>query len=163
MTGPELKARRKELGLTMQDIADRVGLVHRQQVYEWERGKVRPGRKHLRKLAMVLQVSITDLIGVTMFRQQSPISLEADSASQRSIRRMGRPIRTVPVAHAKPAAPTRHQIRRWMLSHIEEHRDPKTGEVNSTELVEAWDRTCSDGGATLDPDHIAWDVAAALE
>ena len=62
MTGPELKARRKELGLTMQDVADRVGLVHRQQVYEWERGKVRPGRKHLRRLAMVLQVSMLDLI-----------------------------------------------------------------------------------------------------
>ena len=62
MTGPELKARRKELGLTMQDVADRVGLVHRQQVYEWERGRVRPGRKHLRKLAKVLQVSIADLI-----------------------------------------------------------------------------------------------------
>ena len=63
LTGPELKARRKELELTMQDVADRVGLVHRQQVYEWERGKVRPGRKHLRRLAMVLQVSISDLIG----------------------------------------------------------------------------------------------------
>ena len=62
LTGPELKARRKELGLTMQDVADRVGLVHRQQVYEWERGKVRPGRKHLRRLAMVLQVSMLDLI-----------------------------------------------------------------------------------------------------
>ena len=62
MTGPELKARRKELELTMQDVADRVGLVHRQQVYEWERGKVRPGRKHLRRLAMVLQVSLLDLI-----------------------------------------------------------------------------------------------------
>lgn len=62
MTGPELKARRKELGLTLQDVADRVGLVHRQQVYEWERGKVRLGRKHLRKLAMVLQVSVFDLI-----------------------------------------------------------------------------------------------------
>jgi DNA-binding XRE family transcriptional regulator len=62
MTGHELKARRKELELTMQDVADRVGLVHRQQVYEWERGKVRPGRKHLRRLAMVLQVSIADLL-----------------------------------------------------------------------------------------------------
>ena len=161
MTGSELKARRKELGLTMQDVADRVGLVHRQQVYEWERGKVRPGRKHLK--AGDGAASFRNRPDrVTMFRQQNPISLEADSASQRSIRRMGRPIRTVPVAHAKPAAPTRHQIRRWMLSHIEEHRDPKTGEVNSTELVEAWDRTCSDGGATLDPDHIAWEVAALL-
>ena len=65
MTGPELKARRKELELTMQDVADRVGLVHRQQVYEWERGRVRPGRKHLAKLAMVLQVSIADLINST--------------------------------------------------------------------------------------------------
>ena len=71
MTGPELKARRKELGLTMQDVADRVGLVHRQQVYEWERGKVRPGRKHLRRLAMVLQVSISDLIAKPGARRKS--------------------------------------------------------------------------------------------
>ena len=71
LTGPKLKARRKELGLTMQDVADRVGLVHRQQVYEWERGKVRPGRKHLRRLAMVLQVSISDLIAKPGARRKS--------------------------------------------------------------------------------------------
>lgn len=62
MTGPELKARRKELGLTMQDVADRVGLVHRQQVYEWERGKVQPGSKHLAKLAEVLGLDVRDLL-----------------------------------------------------------------------------------------------------
>lgn len=62
MTGPELKARRKELGLTMQDVADRVGLVHRQQVYEWERGKVQPGSKHLAKLAEVLGLNVLDLL-----------------------------------------------------------------------------------------------------
>ena len=75
MTGPELKARRKELGLTMQDVADRVGLVHRQQVYEWERGKVRPGRKHLRRLAMVLQVSISDLIATPQPISTAPRSV----------------------------------------------------------------------------------------
>ena len=62
MTGPELKARRKELGLTMQDVADRVGLVHRQQVYEWERGKVRPGSKYISKLADVLGLDVRDLL-----------------------------------------------------------------------------------------------------
>ena len=61
------------------------------------------------------------------------------------------------------AAPSRASIRRWMLAHKEEHRDRLTGELNLTEMVEAWDRACADGGATLDPDHIAWDVAASLE
>ena len=75
LTGPELKARRKELELTMQDVADRVGLVHRQQVYEWERGKVRPGRKHLRRLAMVLQVSISDLIATPQPISTAPRSV----------------------------------------------------------------------------------------
>ena len=56
LTGPELKARRKELGLKLQDVAHALGIKHIQQVSEWERGKVRPGRKHLRRLAMVLRV-----------------------------------------------------------------------------------------------------------
>ena len=55
------------------------------------------------------------------------------------------------------------EIRRWMVLHKEEFRDNRTGEINLTELVEDWDRTCADGEATLDPDHIAWDVAATLE
>ena len=62
MTGPELKARRKELGLKLQDVAHALGIKHIQQVSEWERGDVRPGSKHLVNLAKVLQVSISDLI-----------------------------------------------------------------------------------------------------
>ena len=62
MTGPELRARRKSLGLKLRDVADALGITHIQQVSEWERGKVRPGSKHLRRLAMVLQVSVFDLI-----------------------------------------------------------------------------------------------------
>lgn len=62
MTGPELKARRKELGLKLQDVAHALGIKHIQQVSEWERGDVRPGRKHLAKLAEVLGLEIADLL-----------------------------------------------------------------------------------------------------
>ncbi len=75
MTGPELKARRKELGLKLQDVAHALGIKHIQQVSEWERGDVRPGSKHLVNLAKVLQVSISDLIATTcrrLRRQRSP-------------------------------------------------------------------------------------------
>lgn len=62
MTGPELKARRKELGLKLRDVADALGITHIQQVSEWERGKVRPGSKHLAKLADVLGLDVRDLL-----------------------------------------------------------------------------------------------------
>ncbi len=65
------------------------------------------------------------------------------------------------MAAAKPTQ-TRQQIARWMRAHKGEHVDRLTGEVNLTALVEAWDRACADGGATLDPDHIAWEVAAEV-
>lgn len=60
---------------------------------------------------------------------------------------------------AKVVAPSRTSIVRWMAIHADEYRDGRTGEVNTTALVEAWDSACADGGATLDSDHIAWDVA----
>jgi len=47
-----------------------------------------------------------------------------------------------------------------MIVHIEEHID--CGEVDATGLTEAWDVACADGTATLDPDHIAWSIAADL-
>ena len=50
-----------------------------------------------------------------------------------------------------------------MLTNMKDYRDRRTGELNLTDMVEAWDRACADGEATLDPDHIAWDVAASLE
>jgi hypothetical protein len=53
-------------------------------------------------------------------------------------------------------------ISRWMRAHAEEHRDSLTDELNLTSLVEAWDYANGDSGCTLDPDHIAWTVAAEL-
>lgn len=49
-------------------------------------------------------------------------------------------------------------IRKWMKNNIEQFID-KCDEVNCTEMVEAWDRECADGGETLDMNHIAWEVA----
>lgn len=56
---------------------------------------------------------------------------------------------------------TRHSIRRWMSANIADHVD-ECNEVNATALVEAWDRECADGSATLDMDHVAWEVASQL-
>jgi len=39
-----------------------LGIKHIQQVSEWERGKVRPGCKHLAQLAEVLGLEIADLL-----------------------------------------------------------------------------------------------------
>ena len=43
-------------------VAHALGIKHIQQVSEWERGDVRPGRKHLAKLAEVLGLEIADLL-----------------------------------------------------------------------------------------------------
>ena len=80
MTGPELKARRKELGLKLKDVAHALGIKHIQQVSEWERGDVRPGSKHLVNLAKVLQVSISDLIA----KPQGPPQVTAEGRRQSS-------------------------------------------------------------------------------
>lgn len=91
------------------------------------------------------------------------IRQRAEDAATVAARRQGQPERGArrPVP-AAAAAPTHASIKRWMRANLDEHRDPKTGEVNLTELVEAWDRECADGGATLDPDHIAWEIAAEV-
>lgn len=90
------------------------------------------------------------------------IKRQADVAMAPAIARIGRPLRTR--LSAQPAqttpAPSRAAIRAWMLRHVEEYRDQRTSEVNMTDLVQGWDIACADGGATLDSDHIAWEIAA---
>jgi transcriptional regulator with XRE-family HTH domain len=56
---------RSLVGMTMgaqRSVAHALGIKHIQQVSEWERGDVRPGRKHLAKLAEVLGLEIADLL-----------------------------------------------------------------------------------------------------
>ncbi len=50
-------------------------------------------------------------------------------------------------------------IRKWMAANHERFRDPATGEVNTTLMVETWDLECCDGAPTLNPNHPAWDIA----
>lgn len=50
-------------------------------------------------------------------------------------------------------------IAAWMAENHHLFIDRSTEELNLTEMVEAWDRECCTGEATLDPDHIAWEVA----
>lgn len=66
------------------------------------------------------------------------------------------------MAHKTPANKKNAAIAQWMRAHKSEHVDRTTGEVNLTALVEAWDRACADGSATLDPDHAAWEIAVEV-
>lgn len=98
-------------------------------------------------------------------RGDGAIRRHSDQGIARAVARMPQPQRSAartPVAPAAPA-PTRTSIAAWMRAHAEEYRDRRTGEINTTALVEGWDRACADGGATLDSDHIAWDLACAFE
>lgn len=57
------------------------------------------------------------------------------------------------------APKTKHEIRRWMRDNRSRFADYGTEEVNLTEMVETWDREQATGSDTLDPDHIAWEIA----
>jgi len=51
-------------------------------------------------------------------------------------------------------------IRRWMRANASRFVDPRTGETNTTLMVETWDLEEGTGDETLDPSHTAWDVAS---
>lgn len=57
---------------------------------------------------------------------------------------------------------SRYEIKQWMLLNLDRFIDPKTKELNSTALTEAWDQETQDGTQTLDPDHMAWEVDAEI-
>ncbi len=58
---------------------------------------------------------------------------------------------------------SRAAIHAWMVRNAEDYRDSLTGEINATAMVEGWDSACADGFASLDPDHIAWEVALTIK
>lgn len=55
----------------------------------------------------------------------------------------------------------RRLIKAWMRSQVCAYVDA-CGEVNCTLLVEAWDSERSTGESTLDPHHIAWELAVEV-
>jgi len=50
----------------------------------------------------------------------------------------------------------------WMKRNKSSYIDYTTNEVNYTWLVEAWDLEESTGSSTLDPNHIAWEIALTI-
>jgi hypothetical protein len=53
------------------------------------------------------------------------------------------------------------KIRKWMKLHLYNYVD-ECDEVNTTKMVEEWDASCGSGEETLNPDHIAWDIAVEV-
>ena len=60
--GPQLKAARRERHLSLEAVAERVG-ISKQNVWEWERGTFVPGARKLVKLAELYGVSVDRLLG----------------------------------------------------------------------------------------------------
>lgn len=59
----------------------------------------------------------------------------------------------------------RNAVRSWMRVNKSEHVDPRTGELNATQLAEsaaqAFDQNHT-GGPLDDPDHWIWELAIAF-
>ena len=62
MLGENIRRIRKTRGLTQEELAIRLNVV-RQTVSKWEKGRSVPDAELLQKLADVLEVDITDLLG----------------------------------------------------------------------------------------------------
>lgn len=91
------------------------------------------------------------------------ISRAADDQMAVALKRQGRPApKCAQLGAPAKSPPSRASISRWMRGNLDDYRDPRTGEVNLTALVEGWDSTCADGGATLDQDHPAWEIAVEV-
>lgn len=61
-----IKSLRKERGLTREELAIRLNVV-RQTVAKWEKGLSVPDAEMLQRIAEVLEVSVTELLGVPNF------------------------------------------------------------------------------------------------
>lgn len=64
-TGERIRAKRKALGMTMQDVIDRLYLGSPMSVWKWETGKNLPTLDNLVNLADILECEPMDLIVVT--------------------------------------------------------------------------------------------------
>jgi transcriptional regulator with XRE-family HTH domain len=62
--GNRLKDRRNELGMTQEQLADRVG-IHKGRVSQYERNLIEPGAAILSKIAEQLNVSADYLLGLS--------------------------------------------------------------------------------------------------
>ena len=62
MYGEKIKAKRRELNLSQEDLADKLG-VTRQTISKWENDKATPTMTNLKELSEIFEIDITYFIG----------------------------------------------------------------------------------------------------
>ena len=86
-----LKALRKKKGFTQEELAARLNVV-RQTVSKWEKGLSVPDSELLIKLAEILEVPVSQLLGSKIETAEQPDALDRKStrlnSSHRSLSRM---------------------------------------------------------------------------
>lgn len=92
--GKGIAARRKQAGLSQEELAQRLGLT-RQAVSRWESGAALPTVDNLVELARVLDASVDDLLQLTREEKQAGLSAESvglllDEQAERQAKRMKR-------------------------------------------------------------------------
>jgi len=61
-TGKNIRRMRKERGITVAEIQDRLGLSTPRVIYKWQRGERMPGTDNLLELSKMFGVSVNDII-----------------------------------------------------------------------------------------------------
>ncbi|WP_143468125.1 helix-turn-helix domain-containing protein, partial [Lactococcus piscium] len=63
ITSERIKQARKEKGLTMDELANKMGVKSQRTVVNWENGSTSLSEKKLSKIASILEVSVLYLLG----------------------------------------------------------------------------------------------------
>lgn len=70
--GERIKIRRLEMGWSLQELADRMGYANKSTVARIESGKIDPPQSKVVKFAEVLDTSVSDLMGWTNEKKETP-------------------------------------------------------------------------------------------
>lgn len=74
--GEKIKAVRKRVGMSQQNVADALGLSSFVAISQWEQGKRNPKAENLRRLAAALGVSVTEFFDLSAEEEQQILRLE---------------------------------------------------------------------------------------
>ena len=81
--GRRIRTLRERAGLTQEDVAEAMN-VSRQAVSKWESGLSRPSSENLIRLARLLNVELTDIIGQPESKEEEPPPTPLEAPQQRS-------------------------------------------------------------------------------
>ena len=80
MYGEKIKAKRKAMGLSQDDLAEKLG-VTRQAVSKWETDRAQPTTSNLQELARVFSVDMAYFIGEDDSKKEEPSPLSSTVVS----------------------------------------------------------------------------------